>query len=782
MHNLKKILIVPILAISLVASAFAADNFVVSAIKIQGLQRIKQSTVLNYVPITTGKTLTADKTGQIIKNLYKTGFFSDVKLSRAGNTLVINVVERATIGNIKVSGNKDIDKDKLNSVLKDVGLVEGRVFDRSVLEKIKNSLQTEYHNRGRYNARVSTKVTAEERNRVSVAINISEGRVALIKQITIIGNKAFTSKALISELTLQTPGLLTWFTRNDQYSKEKLDKSLEAITGYYMDRGYLKFKVDSAQVSLTPDKKDAYLVIRVTENAQYKIKDFKFAGNLIVTEKQLRDVVTLKAGDLVSRKQIMKSSTAVSRILGNHGYVFANVNAVPDIDEKNKLATLTFYVDPGQRAYVRRIGFIGNVKTSDEVLRRQVVQNEGGLADLSKIKESKRRINMLGYIQDAKLNTLPVSGSNDQIDLQYQVNETPSAEARVGLGYGTDGLVYNLSVNQANFLGNGKSIRVAFDNSPFTRTYSMNYNNPYYTKEGIQRGFSFYSQRFTPGRVNLTSAYTYDTYGGSVNYSIPINAKFDSVQFSFGYQHTNLNLGSNPSVEVTRFLKEKGNNSFNQLLVSTGWSRNSFDRAIFPTRGGMQNISGQLSLPSGGTALKYYKVSYDMRWYHPLSQYFTFTSQAGASYGSGYGSDKRLPFFQNFYAGGIGTTGAVRGYASNSLGPSDSQGNPIGGNALLYGNMGVVFPSLISDKVRTTMFVDAGNVYNTRPYSPEPKAPANQHSGSLRYAAGLAVDWQMPMLGILNFSVAKALNPRSAINGFPADQTQFFQFTFGTAF
>lgn len=731
--------------------------------------------MLNYVPVSAGQQLHAEQTGKIIHDLYRTGFFKDVSLARSGSTLVINVVERPTIGSINVVGNKDIDKDKLNSVLKDVGLVEGRVFDRSVLEKIKNSLQTEYHNRGRYNAQVTTKVTPEERNRVAVKIDVSEGRVAQVQQIVFIGNKAFSSKTLAKELTLETPGWLAWFTRNDQFSTEKLDKSIEALNSYYLDRGYLKFKIESTQVSLTPDKKDAYLVIRLNEGPKYTIKGYKFAGKLIVAEQQLHQVMDIKAGELFSRKAIMHSSKAISRVLGDRGYLFANVNAVPEIDEKTKQVFLTFYIDPGQRVYVRRISFIGNLKTSDEVLRREVRQNEGSLAEGSKIKESTRRINMLGYMQDAKVKTLPVAGSNDQVDLQYQVTEVPSAEARVGVGYGTDGLVYNLAVNQANFLGEGKSIRLAFDNSPYTRTYSVSYNNPYYTKEGIQRGFTFYSQRFTPGRVNLTSAYTYDTYGASVNYSIPVNNRDDSVQFGLGYQHTNLNLGTNPSIEVSSFVANKGN-TFNQLLLSTGWSRNSFDRPIFPTRGLNQNINLQISAPAGGKPLKYYKLNADARFYHPISRLFTFTAQAGLGYGGGYGGDSSLPFFQNYYAGGIGYGGAVRGYASNSLGPIDSQGNPIGGNFLVYGNMGVVFPNFISDKVRTTAFVDAGNVYNTRVSKIAPRLPANQHAGPIRYSTGIAVDWRMPMLGILNFSVARAMNNR------PGDQPQFFQFTFGTAF
>lgn len=777
MHNFKKTVIATILSITLGAQAYAASDFVVNSIQVNGLQRISKDTVFTYVPVKPGQKLTASQTSKIIHDLYQTGFFKDVSLARKGTALIINVVERPTIGSITVTGNKDIDKDKLNTVLKDVGLVEGRVFDRSVLEKIVNSLQTEYHNRGRYNATVKTEVTEEARSRVNVKITISEGRVAQIKQIVFIGNKAFSSNTLQKELSLETPNWLSWFTRSDQFSSEKLDKSITALTSYYMDRGYLKFKIDSAHVSLTPDKKDAYLVIRLTEGAQYKIKGYQYVGKLIVTEKQLQDVMEIKPNELFSRKAIMKSTKNIARVLGDHGYVFANVNPVPEVDETTKQVFLTFYIDPGQRVYVRRIGFTGNIKTADEVLRREVRQTEASLAEGSKIKDAVRRINMLGYMQNTKVKTLPVPGANDQIDLQYQVTEIPSAEARAGLGYGTDGLVYSLSVNQANFLGNGKSIRVAFDNSPFTRTYSFTYNNPYYTNEGVQRGFSIYSQRFTPGRVNLTSAYTYDTYGASVNYSIPINARDDSVQFGVGYQHTSLNFGTTPSWELMNFINnKKGAKSYNQLFVTTGWTRNTFNKPIFPTQGINQNINLQVSLPAGGTPLKYYKLNFDTRYYRPLNRYFTFTAQAGVGYGNGYGGEKGLPFFQNYYAGGIGFGGAVRGYASNSLGPIDSQRNPIGGNMLTYANMGVVFPNFINDNVRTTAFVDAGNVYNTRIIRPEPPAPSNQHAGPIRYSAGLAVDWRMQMLGILNFSVAKGLNQR------PGDQMQFFQFTFGTAF
>lgn len=791
MRVLPRLFLLLLLLIGLfsLSPAQAADSFVVKSIHITGLQGISSDTVMSYLPIHVGERINASQSANIISTLYATGFFSDVSLSQEGNTLIIHVAERPVISSISVSGNKDIPKDKLNEVLKKLGLVQGQVFDNSVLQRVKYSLETEYDNIGKYNARVDTIVTPRARGRVNVKIDISEGQTAEVADILIIGNHIYKSSVLIRQMTLATPHLWSFFTHTNLYSQDKLSSSLEALSSYYMDRGYLKFKVDAAQVTLTPDRKHVYLVIHVTEGEVYKVKGYSVVGNTLIPQARLQRMIHIKAGDVFSRKAINSASDAITKMLGNMGYAFASVNVVPEIDDKTKQVYLTFYIQPGNRVYVRRINFHGNYKTEDTVLRHSIRQMEGSLVSVDDIKESEHQLNLTGYLSNVTTDTKAVPGIPDEVDLDYNVTEAPSSQASAGVGYGTDGFVVNAGLNQNNFLGSGKTLGVNFQNSLYSTDYSINYNNPYYTPDGVQRGFTLYAQRITPGNLNI-SRYNQNTYGGTVNYSIPISANGDNLLLGYGYQNTLLKLGNGPSSQLVNFVNtyHPGGRStrFNQILLNSGWSRNGLDKATFPTNGLYQDFGFDMTLPGGGSPpLDYYKANYDMNYYYPIIPEevtgLIFNARASLGYGAGFGPTAGLPFFANYYAGGIAYSGQVRGYESNTLGPLDSLGDALGGNKLATGTLALIFPNPIStDKLRTSVFLDGGNVYST-----QAQVRGGSPAGPMRYSTGLSVDWQVPVLNVLlSVSYAKALNPhRHYVNGqIFRDQTEPFQFNVGTSF
>ena len=696
MRLLSKIYLLAALSALTLAPVQAAQAFVVKDIQVKGLQGISKATVMSYMPVQVGEQFNPAQSADIIRTLYGTGFFNNVSVGQQGNTLIVNVAERPVLASIDLSGNKTIPKDKLKEVLKNLGLVQGRVFDKSILDRVKYSLETEYAALGKYNARITTTITPESRNRVAVKIHISEGRTTEVTRIRLVGNQAFSSSKLIHQLTLSTPHLWSFLTRSDQYSQEKLDSSLEALRAFYMDRGYLKFAIDSTQATLTPDRQHVYLVIHMTEGAVYKVKGYKLAGNLILPQTKLQKLIDIKTGSVFSRQAIQDATKAISKALGDLGYAFANVNVVPTIDEKSKEVFITFYIEPGSRIYVRRINFSGNTKTEDVVLRRSLHQMEGGLVSTSEIKESERLLNLTGYLSNVHVDTAPVPGVSDQVDLNYKVTEAPSAQAIAGVGYGTDGFVINAGVNQSNFLGTGNTLGVNFQNSLYSTDYSLSYNNPFYTPDGIQRGFNVYAQKTTPGNLNITT-YTQDTYGGQVNYNIPISSHGDYWLLGYGYQDTILRINANAADQLLNFGRRYGHH-FDQVILNTGWSRNGLDRAILPTKGLYQDLFVTVALPGGGKPLEYYKATYDARFYQPLAAGFIFNARTTLGYGAGFGSTEGLPFFANYYAGGIGYNGQVRGYETNSLGPKDTYNGAVGkdalgGNELVRGTAAVIFPN-----------------------------------------------------------------------------------------
>lgn len=746
----------------------AADGFIVRDIKVTGLQRVSVGTVLNYLPVQVGEEIGENSTGQIIRALYDTGFFQVVSLERQGNTLVVNVVERATIGAVTLVGNKEIPSDKMKELLKQMNLVKGRVFQRSSLERLENELKQAYNSRGKYNARIETKVSPLTEDRVAIAVTISEGRVSRIRDIKFIGNKDFSQNDLLPEMTLSKSGLFTYFTKKDQYSKPAMDVSLEAIRSFYLDRGYLKFNVVSSQVMLSPDKKDVFINIHIEEGPQYKFSGATTLGKTVLTQEKIDSLIQVKAGDVFSRKKVTESISAIGLALGDEGFGFPAINAEPRIDEQNKTVFINFVIDPGRHVYVRRIDFHGNVKTGDYVLRNVIRQDEGALLSLHNIKESERQLRLLSYLKNIDIKTTPVPGANNQVDLDVQVEEAPSAEATASLGYGTNGPQFNAAFNQHNFMGTGRSVGVSFNASYWGQQYALNYYNPFYTNTGIGRGFNLYYETVDPKKLDI-AAYSADKVGGDVNYNLLLSER-SSIQGGYGYQNLHIkSLGAVPQIQ--NFVNLYGDN-FNEIRFNAGWNRNSYDQLPFPNRGINQQLTSLVALPGDSDSLSYYKASYTAHLYQPITHGFIFSLLGNIAYGNGFNGNS-LPFFENYYSGGIAQPGGqVRGYESYSLGPQDIYGNPLGGNFLIGGTASLILPYPLSrDNVRTSIFADGGNVYAKG----TPAALTGTDTGPLRYSAGVSIEWRSPF-GPLAFSLSKPLNLQ------PQDRSQVFQFSLSSGF
>jgi len=763
--KLKNILYVLILTLSIVVPLQAAEEFVIEDIRVEGLERITPGTVFNYLPMKVGDTLDDSRSSEAVRALFKTGFFHDVRLERDGSILVFILEERPAIGTITMTGNEDIDTDDLLENLKQFGFAEGRVFVQSQLDQTEQELQRQYYSFGKYAVKISSTVTELDNNRVAVLIEVSEGLAAKIKKINIVGNTIFKEKKLLKQFKLSTPTLLSFYTKNDQYSKQKLSGDLEALRSYYLDSGYLNFNIDSTQVSITPDKKDIYITINISEGEQYTVTEVKLAGDLILPQEDLFSLISINSGDLFSRKKVTDSSKQLTERLGEEGYSFANVNSIPDINKENKTVSLTFFVDPSKRVYVRRITFSGNAKTRDEVLRREMRQQEGAWISTAQVERGKLRLQRLGYFKIVNVDTPAVAGTTDQVDINYNVEEAPGGQIGLGLGFSQgQGLILNASISQDNFLGSGKSIQLAFNNSSVNTRYSLGYLNHYYTDDGISRGFNtFY--RITNARDANLALYETKEYGSSVNFRLPVTEN-NTVSTEFSYTNTKLNLQSNSSSELSRFVTQNGD-TYNLLKMAAGFSYDTRNKRVLPDKGALYSISTEVSLPSFGNSLQFYKVDFKTQWFKDIYEDFILTLGVDLGYGDSYGDTTELPFFENFFAGG---PRSVRGFLENTLGPRTSSNRPLGGDRRIVGNAEIILPvPFLTDfkkSVRVTGFVDAGNVYGPN---------EDLDLSEIRYSTGVSAIWISPF-GAVSMSMALPFNEK------PTDRIQNFQFTFGTSF
>ncbi|MGB0129694.1 MAG: outer membrane protein assembly factor BamA [Rhodocyclaceae bacterium] len=749
------------------SGAVAFEPFVIKDIRVEGIQRTEAGTVFSYLPVKVGDTMTDDKAAEAIKALFGTGFFKDVRIEVSEGVVAVLVEERPAIGAVDFVGVKEFDKDALKKGLKDVGLAESRIFDRALLDKAEQELKRQYLSRGKYAVEITTTVTPLERNRVGINFTVDEGEVAKIKQISIVGNEAFSEKDLLKQFTLTTPGLLTWYTKNDQYSKQKLSGDLETLRSYYLDRGYLEFNIDSTQVSITPDKQDIYVTVSVTEGSRYTVSDVKLAGELIIPEAELRSLVKVKPGDVFSREALTESSKAISDRLGNDGYAFANVNAQPELDKEKREVAFTIFVDPGRRVYVNRISVTGNTRTRDEVVRREMRQMEGAWYDAEKINKSRTRVDRLGHFKEVTVETPAVPGTTDQVDVNVNVEEKPTGNLLLGAGFSSsEKLVLSGSITQNNLFGSGNALSLQVNSGRVNKVYSLSYTEPYWTVDGVSRGIDLYHRNVDPTSLSV-GYYKTSSTGAGLRFGLPI-ADDDSLNFGLSYDVTTVSTDSTSPRRYRDFVSQFGERN-STLLSTVGWARDGRDSFTWPTKGSYHRAVGELSLPGGD--LKYYRASYQYQRFFPFGKDYALMLNGEVGYAKGYGNDA-LPFFKNFYAGGIGS---VRGYETASLGPRDlnSDGSisddALGGNRKFVANAEFLFPmpGMGQDRsVRLGAFLDAGQVWGEG---------EKASFGDLRYSTGISVAWNSPV-GPLKFSIAQPLKKKSE------DRLQRFQFQLGTTF
>eukprot|EP00163_Fabomonas_tropica_P022375 TRINITY_DN3902_c0_g1_i1.p1 TRINITY_DN3902_c0_g1~~TRINITY_DN3902_c0_g1_i1.p1 ORF type:complete len:773 (+),score=114.40 TRINITY_DN3902_c0_g1_i1:5808-8126(+) len=749
-----------------------ADEFTVADIEVEGLQRVSAGTVFSAFPVNIGEEVDGGQLADAIKTLFRTGLFTDIKASRDDGILILSVLERPSISDIEIEGNKNIETDMLMEALSGAGLQEGQVFRRATLERLELEILRSYIAQGRYNARV--KATAEElpRNRVAIRLDINEGSVAAIHHINIVGNQEFGDEELLDLFELQTTSWWNSITSSDKYARERLSGDLETLRSFYLDRGYLDFNVESSQVSISPDKQQVFIAIALEEGPQYTISEVNLRGDLIVGEEELRKFIPVKEGDVFSRAQMTAISEALAFRLGREGYAFANVNAVPQPGEDNT-ASVTFYVEPGKRAYVRRINFEGNVSTRDDVLRQEMTQMEGGIASSDRIEFSKTRLERLGFFKTVNVETVPVPGTDDLVDVNYSVEEQPTGSLSASVGFSQDsGVILGANVSENNFFGSGKRVSFGVNVSDSVKSANVSYLDPYYTVDGVSRGFSLFA-RETDYEDEDISSYLLDEYGGRLTFGYPID-NITRLNFGAGYTRSVIQEGYYTAVEVTDFIEEEGD-SFDNYFLFGSWRRSTLNRGVLPTDGYSHSLSLDVAVP--GSDLTFYKLTHKTDFYYPItdSGRWVVRARTDIGYGDGYGDRTQMPFYEHFYAGGYGS---VRGYEANSLGlratnnANDlSDPDPFGGNLLTEGSLELIFPTPFAGdtrSMRTAFFVDGGQVFDTeRGFDPE--------LGEVRLSAGIGFQW-ITAVGPLAFSLAKPLNNKSG------DDTQVFQFSLGQTF
>ena len=826
----KRRLIALALTSALAVPAWAQSDggsFTASDIRIDGLQRISAGTVLTYLPIERGDTVNSSDVGDAIRALYKTGFFEDVQLDRQGDILVVTVAERPAINKLTLTGNKDIKTEDLMSGLRDIGLAEGDTFDRLGLDRVTQELTRQYNNRGKYRVSITPTVSRLDRIRVDVTIAVDEGKAAKIRHINLIGTDKFENKDILAGWESRESSWMSWYRRDDQYSREKLSGDIERLNSFYLDRGYVDFSLDSTQVSISPDKRDMFITAGITEGEQYKISDVKVTGDTVLPKEEIEKLVIVKPEQTFSRILLEMTSDSITATLGNIGHAFAQVNPIPTIDRENRTVAINLQVVPGPRVNVRRIVFKGNTRTSDEVMRREMRQFEGSWFSQVAVDRSRVRLRRLGYFETVDVETTPVPGTTDQVDVVFNVKETTSGSFVFGLGYSQlSGLTTSIQLSQNNFLGGGNRVAVEAQRSDYLQRYSFSYTNPFFTDEGMSLGYNLWWREFdysdfTTAQYSTTSAAAQGILG------LPITEN-DTVSLLFGVDSNEiLTFGGSTPRSIIDYIDAVGQRTFHAWRTELGWARDTRNDYFMPTGGTYQRVSAEIALP--GSTVEYYKLNYEVSRYWPLSRALVLNTRAELGYGDSYGNAVNrnicftnptyedsdgdgvldtvvpgadptdpcltdspdyvktvtadgLPFFENFYAGGVRS---VRGFRDNTLGPRVSRlaggplEQPIGGAVKTVGSLELIFPTLLdTPSARVSAFVDFGNVF---------KDVDAFDAGELRASAGVALLWRAPV-GPISISYALPLRKKDAIRDddgdilVEGDEIERLQFTFGGAF
>jgi outer membrane protein insertion porin family len=770
------------LLLCITSVALAADSglpFRVQDIRVEGLQRLPVERVFRALPIEAGDQVGREDVQQAVERLYATGDFEDVQLGRDGDVLVVVVSERPSIARIEIEGNKSIDEKNLRDGLKDAGLTEGEVYQRSTLEAITGELKRQYIAQGRYGAQVDTEATALPRNRVALKINIYEGKAARIRDINIVGNDVFSDEQLLENFQLSASHFWSFFKGDDKYSREKLSGDMESLRSWYLDRGYINFSIESSQVAVTPDRREVYITINVAEGKQFRVNEVKLAGDLVVDEQQLQPLLVIREGQIFSQQLVTYTSELITRRLGNEGYTFANVEGHPQENDDGETVDVTFYVDPGRKVYVRRIDFRGNAKTSDEVLRRELRQFERAPANTSLIDLSRQRLQRLGYFSTVEVDTPRVPDSEDLVDVEYEVQEQPSGSIGANIGYSdANGVIFGANISQNNFRGTGNRVSFSLSRSDVRDSYSFSHYNPYYTLDGVSRGFSLFYSEIDFEETSVAS-YAANRAGASVTFGYPLS-EYSRLSFGLGVDQTEINTGDFVSVDIFQFLEAEGY-TFDIFKGNVSWQKSTLNRGTLPDRGWSQSIGVEAAIP--GSDYLYFKANWSGQRYFPVTRTWTLRARGELGFGDGYGDDLVLPFFENYYSGGIGS---VRGYESRSLGPrsqalafvqsgvTDPDPDPLGGNMLVEGSLELIFPTPFvgeSRSVRTFFFADAGNVFQTEVEN----NLFEYDTAELRYSAGIGLSW-LTAIGPLSFNLARPIGDE------PGDDTEVFQFSIGQSF
>ena len=791
-----------LLAVPAVFAQTEGGEFTVGDIRIEGLQRITEGTVYNYLPVNIGDRMDQRRVDEALRALYATGFFRDVEIRRDGGTLVIAVLERPSIESFTLTGNKDIKTEDLEKSLRNVGLAKGKTFNQSTLDEVKRFLTDQYYSRGKYGVKVDTKVEDVSGNRVKIAVDIVEGKRSKIRQINIVGNTAFTDKELQEDFKLKTPNWLSWYKQDDRYSREELSGDIEKLRSHYLDRGYANMDVDSSQVAITPEKDDIFITLNVKEGEVYRISDVKIAGNLVVPEEDLRALVQVHRGDIFSRKMVTQTTEFMALRLGQDGYAFAKIDPVPKENKETKEIELTFLVDPGNRAYVRHINFNGTTGINDDVMRREMRQMEGGYLSNSAVERSKQRLQRLPFIEKVEVETEPVAGTPDLVDVNYTIKEGLPGQFSGGVGYSeSQSILLNGSFVHSNFMGTGNRVAAEVNAGQYSKVASLSHTDPYTTVDGVSRTLSATWRRISQF-TSSSSDFQTETGTLGIDYGWPIS-EFQSLRLGMAAQKSDLFTDPNSSAaEASYWVQNNGNTytktdtagippieftyygtKFNTFELSFGWSYDSRNRSLFADRGARHRLGLSYTLP--GSDVEFYTLNYDYLQFLPLSKWFTLMANTELGYGKALGSTTSLPPYRNFFAGG---PESVRGFRESRLGPKDSFGNPYGGNIKLASQIEVLMP--MPEKWRNTArfsaFFDIGNVFsdeNINFVGRDGVTPVNYDFAfdKLRYSTGLAVQWLAP-LGVFRFSYAIPLNASKGDSVEYKDETEGFQFSIGQAF